>query len=133
MVIFIDTSALFVLAARDDVDHDRALAILDHALAEGHTFLLHNLVLVECVSLLHRRKNYETACLLIREIDRFKMFMVDERLHKEALGKFLSSTNRRLSLVDQVSFAVMRKEGIKYAFAFDQDFARAGFQIYTGR
>jgi predicted nucleic acid-binding protein len=36
---------------------------------------------------------------------------------------------RRTSLVDWVSFEVMRRRGIETAFAFDRDFATAGFAV----
>jgi predicted nucleic acid-binding protein len=35
-----------------------------------------------------------------------------------------------LSLVDAVSFAVMREAGITRAFAFDEDFRAAGFEVF---
>ena len=38
---------------------------------------------------------------------------------------------RRLSLVDCMSFVVMGKLGVTQAFAFDADFEREGFQLYS--
>jgi predicted nucleic acid-binding protein len=49
------------------------------------------------------------------------------RLHAEVRG--LVASRRQVSLVDLVSFEVMRREGIDTAFAFDRDFERAGFQV----
>jgi predicted nucleic acid-binding protein len=130
MVIFIDTSALFALADGDDVNHAAAIKLFDRALREGHVFLLHNLVLVECVSLLHRRKSYEAACRLVREIHHFTTLIVDEPVHRESLKIFASCGKRKISLVDQVSFVVMKREGIRQAFAFDDDFKKEGFILY---
>ncbi|HUT54100.1 MAG TPA: PIN domain-containing protein [bacterium] len=130
MVIFIDTSALIALAVRDDVNHVAAVKLFDRARGEGHVFLLHNLILVECVSLLHRRKGHEAACRLVREIHHFETLLVDEAVHHESLENFVSSVKRKVSLVDQVSFVVMKRKGIKSAFAFDDDFRKQGFTLY---
>ena len=52
---------------------------------------------------------------------------VDEDLHRPAIEVLLASGSRSVSLVDRVSFAVMRREGIRRAFVFDEDFEREGF------
>lgn len=54
---------------------------------------------------------------------------VDEDLHRAGLVALLGAGNRRLSLVDWVSFELMRREGIPTAFAFDRDFAAQGFAL----
>ena len=40
---------------------------------------------------------------------------------------------RGLSLVDCMSFIVMRKLEVRQAFAFDADFEREGFEMYSPR
>jgi predicted nucleic acid-binding protein len=42
------------------------------------------------------------------------------------LGRF---SDQRFSLTDAVSFEVMRRERIRRAFAFDQDFVTAGYEL----
>ena len=37
--------------------------------------------------------------------------------------------DRTLSLTDAVSFEVMQHEGLREAFAFDEDFERVGFTV----
>lgn len=37
--------------------------------------------------------------------------------------------DQRFSLTDAVSFEVMRREGLTHAFAFDDDFLTAGFEL----
>ena len=37
--------------------------------------------------------------------------------------------DKALSLTDAVSFEVMQREGLRDAFAFDEDFARVGFRV----
>lgn len=45
-----------------------------------------------------------------------------------AAAALVAAGRRSLSLVDCVSFEVMRRLAISTAFAFDRDFARVGFQ-----
>jgi predicted nucleic acid-binding protein len=52
---------------------------------------------------------------------------VDKELHSAATSAMLAAIRRDVSLVDWVSFEVMRRLGIETAFAFDRDFRRHGF------
>jgi predicted nucleic acid-binding protein len=38
----------------------------------------------------------------------------------------------RFSFVDRVSFLIMRRRGVRVAFAFDAGFERAGFRLFAG-
>jgi predicted nucleic acid-binding protein len=52
---------------------------------------------------------------------------VDEPTFESGLDLLLARKKRRLSLVDAVSFLVMRQRGLETAFAFDPHFAEEGF------
>lgn len=54
---------------------------------------------------------------------------VDERLHDAAVAATLAAPRSAISLVDRTSFEVMRTVGANDAFAFDRDFATAGFTV----
>ena len=56
------------------------------------------------------------------------MVFVDEDLHRAAVTALLAGVRRRVSLVDWVSFELMRRRRIERAFAFDRDFERQGFE-----
>ena len=58
-----------------------------------------------------------------------RVVWVGESLHEEALGHLLDAKRRRLSLVDCVSFAAMRREGIAEAWAYDRHFRDEGFTL----
>ena len=51
----------------------------------------------------------------------------DEPLHERGLDELLESSDRDLSLVDAVSFQVIRQEAIERVFAFDRHFRQQGF------
>ena len=48
--------------------------------------------------------------------------------HRVGIAALLSASRRNLSLVDCVSFEMMRHFGITSAFTFDAHFAEQGFQ-----
>ena len=54
---------------------------------------------------------------------------MDEGLHRAAFAALLTAGRRELSLVDCVSFELMRGEQIDAALTFYSDFAAAGFQV----
>jgi predicted nucleic acid-binding protein len=52
---------------------------------------------------------------------------VTERQHERGLAALLAANRRKLSIVDCVSFEIMRDHRIQTAFAFDQHFEEEGF------
>ena len=54
---------------------------------------------------------------------------VDVPLHRRGIDRVLDRGQRHLSLVDVVSFLVMRDQRIDEAFAIDRHFEKAGFQL----
>jgi predicted nucleic acid-binding protein len=54
---------------------------------------------------------------------------VDGRLHDGALDLLLERRDANLSLVDAVSFLVIRRRGVDEVFAYDQDFEREGLSL----
>lgn len=86
--------------------------------------------MVETVALLQARIGlaavrslHEDLCPLL------DVTFVDHDLHEAAAIALLASGKRRVSLVDWVSFTVMRRLGMTEAFAFDEDFADHGFTL----
>jgi predicted nucleic acid-binding protein len=56
------------------------------------------------------------------------MRWVTPEIHDAAVAALIAGPRRSVSLVDLVSFEVMRRQGIRTAFTFDRDFERAGFR-----
>jgi len=57
-----------------------------------------------------------------------RVVWVDEALHGAGVTALLAAARRGISLVDWISFEVMRRESVEVAFAFDRDFITAGFE-----
>jgi predicted nucleic acid-binding protein len=126
--VFVDTSALYAVLDRDDEHHTVANMIWKRLLRSEAPLLTHSYVLVETYALVQRRLGLEAVRALHHDvIPIFGIVWVDENIHRPAIEVLLASASRSVSLVDRVSFSVMRREGIRRAFAFDEDFEREGF------
>jgi predicted nucleic acid-binding protein len=55
---------------------------------------------------------------------------VDDELHASGVRALERSKKRHISLVDHVSFLVMKRRQVAVAFAFDPDFTAAGFRLF---
>ena len=51
-MIFLDTSAIYALADRDDKNHQQAIRLFQEALTNRERFIVHNYILVESAALL---------------------------------------------------------------------------------
>jgi predicted nucleic acid-binding protein len=128
-VIFVDTSALLALLDRDDAFHGKAAAAF-LPLAAGEGLLTHEYVIVEATALAQRRLGLEAVRRMVDDLlPLVEIAWVDEPLHAEARAALLAAGRRTVSLVDWVSFLVMRRHGVRRAFTFDQDFAAEGFEV----
>jgi predicted nucleic acid-binding protein len=128
VITFVDTSALFALLDRGDANHRKAAEVFPGLLRDDQ-LLTHNYVLVESTALVHRRLGPAAVRALLEDlVPAFEVEWVDEEVHRAGTSAFLAAVRRRASLVDRVSFEVMRRRRIEQAFAFDEDFAEQGFR-----
>jgi uncharacterized protein len=127
-VTFVDTSALLAFLDRDASRHDEVVAAMTPVLAQ-RTGVTHNYVLVETEALVHRRHGARPARRLLEDIvPLLDVTWVSPELHRAAVETHLADLRRRTSLVDHVSFVVMRDRDIRDALALDRHFAEAGFE-----
>ena len=131
-MIFLDTSAIYAWADTADPNHRAALRTLERILKESQAFVTHNYVLVEALALLQARLGTEAAIKLARDSKAFVIDWVDDDLHEAGVRELARSRSRKVSVVDHISFLVMRRRGLATAFAFDDDFAAAGFSVIDG-
>lgn len=125
--VFVDTSALIAILDEDDVRHREAGATF-RLLARTADLVTHNYVHVEALAVVSRRLGSEAARTLVDSLlPIMTTIWVDEGVHRAALATH-GAAGGPASLVDQVSFAVMRQNGIELAFAFDADFEAQGFK-----
>jgi predicted nucleic acid-binding protein len=125
----VDTSALYALVSEEDPRHLRARQILAGLQDAREWLFTHDHVLVETVALAQARGGLEPVRRLRDEIfPVLTITWVDADLHGAALDATLRGS-RDVSLVDHTSFELMRRRNIRRAFAFDDHFAREGFEL----
>jgi predicted nucleic acid-binding protein len=133
VTLFVDTSGLVAVMNSQDPRHDRAVVLWEgivRAVADGgENAATTNYVLVETLAVVQRQLGMQAAQALIEDaFSLLNVHWVDEHDHAAGLAAFIAAGQRRLSLVDTVSFVVMRRLAISRAFAFDGDFRRQGFE-----
>ncbi len=125
---FVDTSAIYALLDRDDAHHEAAKACWWALLDSNDPLFTTNYIVVESCALAQSRLGLD-AVRSIQEhlVPVMEVVWVDEATHSLAMAALLAAQRRKLSLVDCVSFAVMRLRGAQTAFAFDQHFVEEQF------
>jgi len=130
VTVFVDTSAIIATMVCDDIMHTGAAAAWDHLLSSSARMATTNYVIVEACSVLQRRHGpLAVAHLRGLVTPVVAIHWVTREQHDAAFAALLAANRRDLSLVDCVSFAVMRETGIDTAFAFDRHFGEQGFRV----
>lgn len=129
MKVFVDTSAFYALAAEEDRAHDAACQIHEHLRQSADALMTTNYVVLETISLLQRRHGVEAAERFGDGVERVQIVWMEADAHRAAWRVWKGRRLRGLSLVDCSSFEVMRRLNIQRAFAFDRQFAEAGFTV----
>jgi len=131
--LFVDTGALVARVLARDQHHQasvrgwKALEDIEVRLYSSEH------VLDEAISLLARQNGAAYAVKWAREhlasseIDWLRTAKED---WQEALRWMEKFSDHKLSSTDCISFALMRNEGLSAVFGFDQDFMRAGFELW---
>ena len=132
--VFVDTSAIYAILIPDDPDHPAAREVVDDLEREDATLVTSSAVVYETVALLQRRIGVGAVRRFRESVEpALDIRWVDRIAYDAAMAALLTANARDVSLVDWTSFAVMRANGWRRAFAFDDDFARQGFEILSPR
>jgi predicted nucleic acid-binding protein len=127
-LIFVDTSFWVGLTMPRDNRHGAATAV-----AEAHAdepLVTSNHVRGEAWTTLRRRAGHRVAVAFLERLERtprVRLVFTSPAVEDDALEWLRQHDEREYSFVDATSFALMRSLRIREAFAFDGDFAAAGF------
>ncbi len=123
-----DTSALLALVFRDDQNHEAAVEVVRRR--PDARFLLTELIVAEVATRTRAYAGAERAVGVARDLlasRRYDLVFVDAALFEDALERMARFADKRLSLTDCASFAVMERLGLAAAFTFDRDFRDCGY------
>jgi predicted nucleic acid-binding protein len=128
--VFVDTSAFLAVLDASDARHAAAKARWEQVVGGGDVLVSHNYVLVETLAVVSRRLGIQAARVFTQDIvPILRLVWVTPEVHEAAASAFLIAGRKELSLVDCVSFEVMRRTGMRTAFAFDRHFRDCGFEL----
>lgn len=126
MRIFVDTSAFYALTDEDDRYHHQAKEFYGSVIAKDQ-LVTTDYILVECWFLIGSRLGRRAAIEFWDGLRSgiVEMLKVEPQDLEKAYQVIQKYSDQDFSLVDATSFAVMEREDIERAFAFDPH-----FQIY---
>jgi predicted nucleic acid-binding protein len=131
MNLFADTSALYAVLDADDSKHTKARQLWDKIIKSDDILLSHNYVLVETSALILGRFGMEAVRVFEEDIlPILRIMWVTREVHSAAVSAHLMANRQMLSLVDCVSFEIMRRTGVRKAFAFDRHFQDYGYELF---
>jgi predicted nucleic acid-binding protein len=126
----VDTSAIIAVLLSDDRRHRQAREAFERLAERRDGLLTTSYVLLEAYALLGRRIGIEAVRLFREEFaPLLDVVWIDASTHERGLDLLLRQSDRHLTLVDAVSFVVVRDERVDELFAFDRDFEAEGFPI----
>lgn len=128
MTTFVDTSAFLAVLDADDLHHKRAKKVWGDLIASGDPLTTSSYVLLETLALLQHRIGLEAVRSFQGDVvPVLQIEWVDAETHATGMAALLAAAQRRLSLVDCVSFHLIRRAAIPQAFTLDRHFRVQGF------
>ena|ERR687887_5743 len=128
--ILVDTGAWFAAQVVGDARHEAAAGALRALIALPIVLVTTNHVVGETYTLLRVTRGYNACRRFLESLDettRLERLFVGQDLERRAFAILDRYRDHDFSFVDATSFALMRTERIRHAFAFDSRFATAGF------
>lgn len=132
MSVFVDTSAMIAVLDADEPESGRIREAWSRGFDDGEGFVTSNYNIVEACSVAQRRLGMNAVRDLVGEIvPLMYVEWVTDVDHEAGMTALLTAGRRQLSLVDCVSFAMMRRLGVRECLALDPHFAEQGFAQYA--
>ncbi len=125
---FVDASAYYALADRDDNNHSSAVSVHRRLTTERWRAYTSNFIVAEAHALILNRLGRRLAARFLADVDGSSTTIarVSEEDEQRARAILTQYDDKDFSLTDATSFAVMERLGISFAFTFDSDFAAFG-------
>lgn len=129
--IFLDTSGIYSLLDKQDVNNKKTTEILKNCRTNKVTFVISDYIIDELFTLLSAkglRHLCEDVSKLLNKTKAVKIEFVNEEVFHKAKDNFLKFKDKRYSFTDCVSFVQMKNLGLKEVLSSDKHFDQAGFK-----
>lgn len=130
--LFLDTGFLIALESVDDQYHTRAITFWETFQSAPAPLVTTSYVLDEVATFFNNRRRHAKAVEIGQQLltsPSVQFIHIDEALFEEGWKFFQRHHDKRYSLTDCISFAVMKHLKLKTALSFDRHFVQAGFQV----
>jgi len=126
--VFVDTTGFYAALNADDPYHRKARILMLRAEAEDWRLITSNYVVQESWAPMQDRLGWEAVEAWQRALlSRCEIIWVDEERHRLGAARCRQAGERRLILMDCVSFEVMHRERVREFIGDDAHFADEGF------
>jgi uncharacterized protein len=128
-IFFVDSSFIYALLNDRDQFHDQAIDV-NSQLQDNDQFVLTDAILLESCSLLAALGAREAIIDFLEDIivsDQYLIIHTDKDVFYQAYDLFKTYEDKEWSLVDCLSFLVMKEQEIQYALTADHHFEQMGF------
>ncbi len=132
MMVFVDTSFFLAYLNGEDINQAAAKTAFERAIAQNVSFVTTNYVLVESFALIQNRlgvkalRDFQETMVPVLSVE-----FAGQNAHNAGVSAVLTASRRGLSLVDCVSFEIMRTLGVVAVLAFDSHFEEQGFAQFV--
>lgn len=129
-MIFVDTSAFVAIHDSKDPHYESSQKIIKTLIPQKASLITTNYVLAESYTVISQKVGKDKVISFKVGFDpSIRIVRVDEELEEAAWQIFKEIKSKNVSFIDCTSFAIMKSYGVREAFAFDEDFKRAGFRL----
>jgi len=128
--IFIDSSFIVSLSVRSDLNHKKALALLNKY--QDSTYYINDLIVYEVTNVLCRLGGVNKAKKFNITVERgyYQYLAVTRDIWGKCVGNIYAKyTKSGPNVFDYIHFACMQEYGLKNVLTFDHHFASAGFNV----
>ena len=113
MICFVDTSAFIAILDSNDEHHTRAKAAWIRLLDQKSAFVTTDFVLLETIAIIQHRIGIEAVQAFNSAVyPLLEIVWIDKSLYESGINSVLTADRKKLSLVDCMSFNVMRLVGM---------------------
>lgn len=126
---FVDSSGYLALLDEDDAHHREAVGIARSLASNRYRLFTTNVLLVEAHALILSTLGFAVATRFLEDIEKGSTTVVRVRASDEDRAKAIirQYADKDFSFADAISFVVMERLAIRYAFTFDSHFTQFGF------